>query len=59
MEGGDIAGITMGVIGGLFQGLGLADMFGAGAEQGVDVYDLVEEKQEESNAKLNKIEAML
>ena len=49
----------MGVIGGLFQGLGLADMFGAGAEQGVDVYDLVEEKQEESNAKLNKIEAML
>ena len=49
----------MTVIGGLFQGLGLADQFGAGREQGVDVYDLIEEKHDEADEKLDKIEAML
>ena len=38
----------MTIIGGAFQGLGLADMFGVGREQGVDVFELVEEKNNES-----------
>ena len=47
------------IIGGVFQGLGLADMFGSGREQGVDVFELVEEKNNESLKSNAEIKEMI
>ena len=49
----------MTAIGGLFGGLGLADMFGAGREQGIGTYELVEEKNDEGLVMLTDIKGMI
>ena len=49
----------MNAIGGLFGGLGLADMFGAGRAQGIDTFELVEEKNDEGLVMLKDIKGMM
>ena len=58
-DAADYTGLAMTAIGGLFGGLGLADMFGAGREQGVDTFELVEEKNDEGISMLTDIKGMM